>query len=196
MRKLIATCVCALLIFGGKAQDSLRWMPDQFGIQLAGSTGQVALSADYKIIREKCRAGVSLGFVGASLGGPMGVAAARFQYLPFQLEIGDKLSIVPVAPQFFLSYAVADDYRLLWPRDRYPPFYYWWSEALRIHLGLRSYINLKVGAAEGGKQRVISIYTDFNTNDLYLASWYPNRDAISMGDIVRLGIGVLYAPRL
>ena len=162
--------------------------PDQVGIQYAGSIGYMSIGAGYNMLKEKTTLSFHYGYVPEVKGGQLHIAAVKFEYKPFAIHIKDKLIFHPLNPVFFFSYTFGKQFGLNFDEKRYEKGYYFWSPALREHIGLSS--ELKILGDKTSKIKSISLYAESNTNDLYLISWYENRTSTPIGDIFHLGLGI------
>jgi hypothetical protein len=179
-----------LLTNGAYAQEKLirTLTPDQVVIQYAGSIGYFSLGAGYNFFKDKSTLSFHYGHVPENKGGTLNIAAVKFDYKPFSIVINDKITFLPVNPVFFLSYTFGKDFGLRFNRDQYAKGYYFWSPALREHLGLNSEVRLL--GDKSSKIKSVSIYAEANTNDLYMISWYENRTTTPIYEIFHLGFGV------
>ena len=71
----------------------------------------------------------------------------------------------------------------VWP-DQYPKGYYWWTSSLRYGPFLET------GATVAFRNHAIGFFFQCLTNDLYLFTYLPNRETMSVADILVLGAGV------
>jgi hypothetical protein len=163
-------------------------VPDQIGIQYAGSIGYASLGIGYNLFGEKTTLSFHYGYVPEVKGGELHIAAVKFEYKPFAIAIGKGLIFHPLNPVIFASYTVGKNFAFKFDRDQYADDYYFWSPALRGHLGFSS--ELKILGDGTSKIKSVSLYTETNTNDLYMVSWYANRTSIPIYKIFHLGFGV------
>jgi len=162
--------------------------PDQVGIQYAGSIGYASFGIGYNLFKEKTALSFHYGYVPEVKGGELHIAAVKFEYKPFAIAIGKQLIFHPFNPVVFLSYTIGKNFAFKFDKDQYMDDYYFWSPALREHLGFSS--ELKILGDKSSKIKSISLYTESNTNDLYMVSWYANRTTIPIYKIFHLGFGV------
>jgi len=163
-------------------------VPDQVNLQYAGSIGYMSIGAGYNLFNEKAALSFHYGYVPEVKGGELHITAVKFEYKPFAIRIKDKLVFHPVNPVIFASYTMGKNFGLSFDRNQYAKGYYFWSPALREHIGITS--ELKILGDRSSKIKAISIYTEANTNDLYLISWYANRTSTPFYEIFHLGFGM------
>ena len=163
-------------------------IPDQANIQYAGSIGYMSLGAGYNLFKEKAALSFHYGYVPETKGGELHITAIKFEYKPWAIRIKDKVIFHPFNPVVFLSYTMGKNFGLSFDRDQYAKGYYFWSPALREHLGVSS--EVKILGDRSSKIKAISIYTEANTNDLYMVSWYANRTSTPIYEIFHLGFGM------
>ena len=163
-------------------------VPDQIGVQYAGSIGFMSLGLGYNLFKEKSTLSFHYGYVPEIKGGELHIGAIKFDYKPFAIPIGKKLIFHPINPALFVSYTFGKQFGLKFDRDQYEKGYYFWSPALREHIALSS--ELKILGDKSSKIKSVSLYTEANTNDLYLISWFENRTSTPIQDIFHLGFGV------
>lgn len=172
------------------AQNSIAsiLIPDYVEIQYAGSIGYMSAGLGYRLSKEKTTLSFHYGYVPESKGGELHIAAVKFEYKPFTIRIKDKLIFHPVNPGVFISYTFGKQFGLTFDRDQYSKGYYFWSPAVRKHISFSS--ELKILGDRSSKIKAISLYTEANTNDLYMISWYENRTKTPISQIFHLGFGV------
>lgn len=162
--------------------------PDQVGIQYSGSIGYTSIGFGYNMLKEKTTLSFHYGYVPEIKGGELHIAAVKFEYKPFAIRIKDKITFHPINPVFFFSYTFGKQFGLSFDPDYYDKGYYFWSPALREHIGISS--ELKIMGDRSSRIKSISLYAESNTNDLYLISWYENRTSTPITEIFHMGFGV------
>ena len=191
--------VFMLLVFVGLsvgAQDTTStWgkelIPDFATAQFAGSMGTFSAGFGYEIIGGKALLSFHYGNVPESVGGPLNIGTARFQWRPWEVELSDEFLYRPLVPVFFTTYHFDDEFYLSWPNDRYPAGYYWWTSALRFHIGVRSEMEFDIfGPKNSTLVENFSAFVEANTNDLYIYSYFPNNQSIGFFEIWKLGAGI------
>jgi hypothetical protein len=73
--------------------------------------------------------------------------------------------------------------------SKYPKGYYWWGSSFRQHIFFSTQLSR---ALPKGYFSKVSLYLEANTNDLYLYSYFSNRNTITLYDIFFLGIGTKF----
>lgn len=180
-----------LLLFPGirlKAQLLETLKPDYVVLQHAGSIGYMSIGGGYELFKnDRGSLEFDYGYVPKNRGGTLHIATTKFAYRPFRIKIKDKVSIFPLNPGVFFSYHFGKQFGLGFDRDQYGKSYYGWSTALRGHISVSNEIKLHTG-----NKNSVSIYSEFNTNDLSLVSMFykNNSQWLSPEDIVKLGVGV------
>jgi len=193
VRKPLLFSVIFILLFGvntavGQSPFIKAIIPDQVNLQYAGSIGYMSTGVGYNLFKEKAALSFHYGYVPEVKGGELHITAVKFEYKPWAIRIKDKLVFHPINPVVFLSYTLGKNFGLGFDRDQYVKGYYFWSPALREHLGVSS--ELKILGDRSSKIKAISLYTEANTNDLYLISWYENRTTTPIYQIFHLGFGM------
>jgi hypothetical protein len=163
-------------------------MPDKAIVQYAGSIGYMSVGLGYDLFKERAELSFHYGYVPQIKGGELHIGALKFEYKPFKLKISDGLIFRPVNPVVFGSYTFGSKFGLRFNPDQYPKGYYFWSPALRGHLGATS--ELEILANKTSSIRSITLFTEANTNDLYMVSWYENRTTTPITKIFNLGFGL------
>lgn len=174
-----------------QAQQEGFWKkitPDQAQLQYAGSIGFLSAAAGYDLFHEKAALSFHLGYVPESLGGELTIIAVKFHYLPFKFNLGDKVIVYPFNPVFFPSYTLGQNFDFKFERPQYRKGYYFWSSALRLHLGASA--EVKLLTLPNSKIKWLGIYAETNTNDLYALSWFKNRTSTPFYKMFKLGYGV------
>jgi hypothetical protein len=163
-------------------------IPDQAIVQYAGSIGYLSAGIGYNFFKEKSSLSFHYGYVPKNKGGELNIAALKFDYKPFSIRLGDQLVFHPINPVAFVSYTFGQQFGFEFDSEVYADGYYFWSPALREHLGVTS--ELKILGDGSTKIRSVSLYAEANTNDLYAINWYHDRKGIAFTDIFRLGFGI------
>ncbi len=183
-----------LLILAGAAHAQFPkvLIPKEVVLQHGGSIGFLSAGVGYPLFKnERGSLDLNYGFVPEKRGGPLRILSAKFAYRPFEVKIADGIKLYPANPGFFVSYHIGKQFDFYWDKDTYEDGYYWWSTALRPHLSLSTELKfdalkiLKTSHIKG-----ISVYSEFNTNELYMASYYKNTGTISLLEIFKLGLGL------
>jgi hypothetical protein len=187
--KIILLFILPLLSLSTFAQRTFkqRITPRHVGIQYAGSIGYASVGFGYDLFN-KTELSFHYGYVPEVKGGELHIVALKFQYKPFNIRLNKGLVFHPINPVVFASYTMARNFSFEFDADQYPKGYYFWSPALREHLGLST--ELEILGDKSSKIKSISLYTEANTNDLYMVSWYENRTTTPVTKIFRLGFGI------
>jgi hypothetical protein len=193
LRKLTFSTVLLLAFLQSDAQNKFwsRMVPDQAQVQYAGSIGFISVGAGYDLFHKKAELSAHLGYVPESLGGELTILALKFHYKPFSFKVGDRFIVQPFNPVFFPSYTLGQNFDFKFEKPQYRKGYYFWSSALRIHLGASA--EVKVLTNLESKIKSVSLYAETNTNDLYALSWFKNRTDMPFYSIFKLGYGVKMA---
>jgi hypothetical protein len=166
-------------------------IPNSAVIQYGGSIGYLNLSLGYDLWKDKGTLDLGFGFVPRSHGGDLEILSGKFAYKPIKIKLGDWAIIHPLNPGIFLTYHLGKDFDLVRSRSQFDKGYYWWSTSVRPHISLSNEISLNPDRAlPGSKIKSLGIYSEFNTNDLYIVSWFKNRKTITFGDMFKLGFGL------
>ena len=109
-------------------------------------------------------------------------------YTPFHFPINDRFSYEPLTTGIYLNKIFGEYF---WSRlpEKYPKGYYFWAVNMRFHVSLGQAFTFRLGEETTGKK--LSLFYEFNTNDLYLISAWSNR-TIGFKDIVGLSFGIRY----
>lgn len=178
------------------AQDSAikkhNWyLPTSTILQHAGSIGMFSFGAGYKLNNSgKSTLDIAYGYVPENYGGDLSILSAKFAYRPYGIKIKNWGTLYPTNPGVFLTYHGGSDYDSTWDDNEYPKGYYWWSTAFRPHISLSTEFKLdakKLLPNLGVKS--ISVYSEFNTNELYAVSYFQNPRDLDITGIFKLGIG-------
>lgn len=178
-----------------RAQFPERLIPKSALTQYAGSIGFVSAGLGYELFKnDRGSLDFMYGYVPRSKGGRLHIATAKFAYRPFEIELNDWAKLYPVNPGAFISYHFGPKFDFQWDKDTYEDGYYWWSTALRPHISLGTEVKIDTRKiAPSLNIKSLSVYSEFNTNELYLVSYYQNAGTLSVTDIFKLGFGVRVA---
>jgi len=182
--------ILGLLTSSAYAQKSFlkRIEPDQVNLQYAGSIGYFSGGIGYNLLNEKATLSAHYGYVPKNKGGWMSIFTAKFEYKPFAINIKEKIIIHPINPVFFPSYTSGDNFDYQFKTSQYKEGYYFWSSALRLHLGAGT--EVKIISHLNSSLKSVSLYAEANTNDLYAISWLENRTTTPFYEMFKLGYGV------
>ncbi|TZF84139.1 hypothetical protein FW774_10300 [Pedobacter sp. BS3] len=169
-------------------------IPHTATLQYAGSIGFFSAGAGYSFFgKDKGSLDISYGFVPKAVGGPLNILAAKFAWRPFLIPVSNWGTLFPINPGMFISYHMGSNYSRFWDKNTYEKGYYWWSTALRPHISLSTEIKINAAKLLGqSKIKYISLYNEFNTNELYLISYIQNRHALRLHQIIKMGIGAKF----
>ena len=186
-RLVLIVLFCAPSAF---AQRSFldRIKPDQVNLQYAGSIGYFSGGIGYNFFKEKTALSFHYGYVPKNKGGWMSIFSAKFEYKPFTINIKDKFIIHPINPVFFPSYTSGNNFDYEFNTSQYRENYYFWSSALRLHLGAGT--EVKILNNKNTVFKSVSLYTEANTNDLYAISWFANRTTTPFYEMFKIGYGI------
>jgi hypothetical protein len=190
---LFLTLTLGQLIFASTvtAQVLKALIPDGAVAQYAGSIGYGSAGISYTLFKnDRGSLDFTYGYVPESKGGKLHIFAGKFSYKALQIKVKDWGAVYPLNPGTFVSYHPGEQFEK-WSKKQYPKGYYWWSKSVRYHLSLSTEAKIsgkKILPKSGIK--AIGLYSELNTNDLYMVSWFTNRDSMSFLDIVRVGYGV------
>jgi len=191
LKKLTFSILFTLFLSTSALAQSKFWkslIPDQAGLQYAGSIGFISAGAGYDLLNEKAALNFNVGYIPESLGGELTIISVKFQYKPFNIPIGDKIIVQPFNPVFFPSYTLGQNFDFKFEKPKYQEGYYFWSSALRLHLGAST--EVKILNKPDAKIKALSLYAEANTNDLYLLSWFKNRTYTPFYRMFKMGYGV------
>jgi hypothetical protein len=177
-----------IFIFGQKNTFLQQLIPDDVNLQYGGSIGYLSGGVGYYFLNEKTTVSLHYGFVPKSKGGPINILTPKFAYRPFDVKISDNLRWHPINPTVFVSYTLGRNFDKEFDPDQYPDGYYWWSTALKAHLGFSTEVKILGNSKAGIK--AVSLYAETNTNDLYAVSWFENRTTTPITKIFFMGYGV------
>lgn len=169
------------------AQHKTDALPDMVVLQHGGSIGWWSIGAGYRFLSNHIEPQLLYGRVPESKGGVLDLITLKLSVVPYRWKGSSGYAIAPFNPVFFASTTLNKGYHLFWPDDQYVDDYYWWSSAMRFHLGFNSEIDIPLHKRVGKK---LTVYAEWNTNDLYLSSYLENKKSISLWDITALGVGI------
>lgn len=177
-----------LAAFTASAQERSHWaVPDFFVIQHAGSIGFFSAGVGYDVLESKARFSTHFGSVPLKRGGILNVVSVKLFFKPTTLTVWNRVKFNPVDVGIIASYHYGDNFESRWPEGVHPKGYYWWHPALRAHVGMESSVTYE--CKKGHAFKSVTGYIEFNTNELYLVSYFQNMKSLTPGDIIKLGAG-------
>ena len=156
-----------------------------YAIQYAGSVGFLSGGLYKHHVKDKLSIGLVYGFTPKNVGGPLGSLSLKVKYNPFHIKVYRNLSIEPIQIGFFLAQNFGKNIDFKWGHQ-YAKGYYWWGSSFRQHAFFSTQLSLVLPKGCFSKA---SLYLEANTNDLYVYSYFSNRNTITLYDIFFLGIG-------
>lgn len=156
------------------------------GVQYAGSVGFLSAGYFKNNTKDKLSIGLVYGYTPKQLGGPLGSLSLKFRYNPFHLRLYKHLYWDPIQAGIFLAQNFGKNIDFKWG-GKYPKGYYWWGSSFRQHVFFSTQLAMEL---QKGRFSKVSLYFETNTNDLYLYSYFPNRETLSLYDIFFFGIGM------
>jgi hypothetical protein len=180
----VALLICAAL--SAIAQSSIA--PDYIVIQHAGSIGYFSGGAGYDIIKGRAHTSLHFGTVPKNQGGPLNIIAGKLVFVPWTVRLSDRAFFQPFNPGIMISYHMGDNFKLNVPNYFSDDNYYWWHTAMRLHVVAETALTFDVRSESLFNH--ITIYSEFNTNDLYLVSYFHNAETLNLHELIKLGIGV------
>ncbi len=153
--------------------------------QFAGSTGFLTFGVTLQNKNSKLQHELLYGFVPHSYGGPLDKITYRFTWLPFKVPLCSKRTWLPFNPVTFVGYNLGKHYSTMPSYRKYDEDYYWWSTAIRLHVGVNTAVRFK---NKKGKD-LLMVYLEANTNDRYITTYWDNHKNMGLKDLFYLGIG-------
>lgn len=178
------------------AADSLParpwYQPHHLIGQYAGGQGLATVGAGYAVLGHHLDLDVLAGYVPRRYSiTAMGIFTAKATYSPWNLALGaSHWRVRPFSVGGLVSYTASEGMNKT--RDgKYEHDYYWWP----AHTRLGAFVGGRVAYQLAPRARhrpphTVSLYYELGTNDLYYVSFRQNRGALSLGDILTLGLGV------
>ncbi|MBL7971775.1 MAG: hypothetical protein JNL03_09675 [Prolixibacteraceae bacterium] len=170
-----------------------RWaglMPKQSKIQFAGSMGMFSVGPGwYYGKKEQWETDWFIGFI-PKMGGREGhiTTTLKQTYSPFKLRIKENLYVEPLTAGIYINKIFGPYFWSKLP-ERYPKDYYFWAVNTRFNISLGQVLKLDLNDDLLGKD--LSLFYEFNTNDLYFISAIGNQ-TIRLRDIIGFSFGVRY----
>ena len=188
---LLTTPIISIAQNDSLAKRKSFWIPKGAIVQHGGSIGYISLGASYNI--NKSGSGTLdfyYGNVPHSKGGTLHILASKVVWRPVKIKIGKNLIFHPVNPGLFLSYHMGRNFDAKWDDDEYPKGYYWWSTAFRPHIAIGNELKFDTSRLTNKTIKYVSFYSEFNTNELYLISYFQNTHDLNLHKIFKLGLGI------
>ncbi|MCW3074406.1 MAG: hypothetical protein JWP69_1475 [Flaviaesturariibacter sp.] len=185
-----------LLVFctvQASAQDSeeprRHWLvPHHAKLQYAGGIGFLAAGVGYANRKEKLEMDLFYGYVPKSLDGlPIHTTTAKFAWWPIRPITAKGLQVKPLATGLLVNYTFGKQYFAFSP-EHYSFRYYDHPTSLHAGIFLGSAIQTKPNPNK--RIRQWGLYYELLAYDVDIFSYAGNRKALSLADIVTLGIGV------
>lgn len=192
IKNIITMLILGFAVGPLSAQDLRFLIPDGAIVQHAGSIGYFSGGVSYNLFKKQNGSlDIMFGIMPNSKGGGFNTLNTKFAFRPFDIKINDWLVLNPVNPGAFLSYTLDKEFDLGWSRDQYPAGYYYWSEALHLHISIGSEAKINMNSLLSSKKiRALTVYYEVNANEMYLVNYIQNTKALSITDIFKAGVGI------
>lgn len=177
---------CLWIWVSVQAQGDPVFPKSVLGAQFAGSTGLVSAGFAKVSARERVELGLVYGYLPKAYGGVNHSLSLKFTYNPFQLRLWKRLSVEPLQLGAFVCQNFNRNLDLFWG-NKYPKNYYWWPRSTRFHPFVSAQAGYIIGRPHLDR---LMYYFEVNTNDLYIASFFPNQRALGLYDILFFGMGL------
>ncbi len=176
-------------------QSRERWLkliPNLGTVQYAGNIGMVSLGIGWDYGRQNSwETHVLMGFLPKYHTENFNLTfTLKEKYIPWHIGVTDRFVIHPACFTVFFNSIFGDEFWTEEP-DRYPSGYYGFSSRIRINLGVGQRLDFNIPVQRRVRAERVSLYYELSVCDLHLVSAIPNKN-ITLGDILRLGIGVQY----
>lgn len=182
MRRLIFSLFFICIGFSTLHAQQKLFLTGQF----AGSIGFLAVGLGVQNKSNKLQHELMYGFVPDDYGGPADKLTYRFTWLPLKVNLCNNRTWLPINPVAFVAYNLGKSYSVMPSYKRYDSDYYWWSTAVRYHIGFNTAIQFNTPT----KQSKMMVYLEANTNDRYITTYWDNTKNKSLNDLFYLGLGV------
>lgn len=191
----IAICMTsyAQIDLGLKQNYISTWnglIPTHVKLQYAGDMGTLSAGPGWDYgKRRQWETNVFLGFINESGASPTHITFTIKQaYKPFHVQLGDRINIEPITAGIYMNKIFG---QYFWERlpDRYPKNYYFWALNTRFNVFVGQNVDFKFLTYLKGDS--ISLFYEFNTNDLYIISAVNSR-YIGLMDIINLSFGAKF----
>jgi hypothetical protein len=181
------TILVLLITLQAAGQEYKRhWILPDFGlVQYAGSIGMISSGFGYSFFNDRSEIGLIAGFTPTSFRSTLYNLTVKANYKPFNLPLSKRLSSHILYGGMYASRTFGNEYWSSLP-DYYPEGYYYWSPGLRYGI----YLGTNLSGNFGSDIKTASLFFECSTYDLLLYSYWPNRNAIPLHDILRLALGV------
>ena len=165
--------------------------PDHLKLQWAGGIGFFAFGAGYESKNQKFETDIYYGFLPESVGGEdLHSATLKFNWFPLKPIDKGKWRIKPLSVGALVNYSFGSQYYSFDPRN-YPFDYYRIPTSLNTALLLGGQATYAVSAKK--ESRRLGFYYEILSFDREMVSFIVNTRALSLTDILTLGIGVKLA---
>ena len=167
------------------------YAPSRLIVHMAGGQGLVAAGLGWTTKTDKLAIDVLGGYVPKAYSiTSMGVFTAKASYAPWQWQqAATRWRVQPLAFGALVSHTVSKGLSTTWD-SRYRPNYYWWSARTRVGGFAGSSVGYVFHPSRRGYARSIAAYYELGTNDLYVATYWKNWDALPVSSLLTLGFGL------
>lgn len=168
-----------------------KWLPDHSKLQFAGGIGLLSVGAGYKTKKDKLHGDLYYGYTPESVGGlHIHALTAKATWFPLKNINHKTFQVRPLTAGLLVNYTFGKQYFGFTP-ENYPYNYYDFPTALHVGAFIGGQVNKKISSRRGVKR--LGLYYELGTFDREVISYVRNRKALSVTDILNLGVGVITA---
>lgn len=167
-----------------------RLMPKQSKLQFAGSMGMFSVGPGWYYGKyNQWETDWFIGFIPKMNSREAHLTTTLKQtYSPFKIAVDERFLIEPITASIYINKIFGQYFWSKLP-EKYPKDYYFWAVNTRFSISVGQVFSYKLGDKFFGKD--LSIFYEFNTNDLYVISAIGNK-TIKFKDILGLSFGIRY----
>jgi len=166
-----------------------KWLPDHAKLQYAGGIGFLSVGAGYATKNNKLHGDLYYGYIPASVGGlHIHALTAKATWFPLKNIEHSGFQLRPLSAGVLVNYTFGKQYFGFTP-ENYPYDYYKFPTAIHAGVFIGGQVNRQLHKQRGIKR--VGLYYELGTYDVELISYIGNRKALSVSDILNLGIGLV-----
>lgn len=166
-----------------------RWLPDHSKLQYAGGIGFFSVGIGYKTKKDKLHGDLYYGYTPESVSGvSIHALTGKATWFPLKNIEHKTFQIRPLTAGVLVNYTFGKQYFGFTP-ENYPYDYYDFPTAFHVGAFVGGQVNKQLSSRRGIKR--IGLYYELGTYDVELISYIGNRKALSVTDILNLGIGII-----
>lgn len=170
-------------LYAQESQSKSHLIPDGIVTEYAGGFGLVSVGILYNFSKNT-ELGLTTGYTPPEYG-KIWTVNGLISHTAIPMQLSESFSLQLLKAGAFVNVNFGNNIYLKWP-EHYPKNYYWWNSAIRFG----PFIDTELRYLPAYRKLGYGVFFQCLTNDIYLYTYFPNTNTISLYDILYFGAGL------